>query len=161
MDNENQRTIDAGCWDGFKDVSQPVEGFYSATPTPDFECPTEFSDFLIDIGFGQDVPSDVRDFWRAQHRRNYPGNDGRERLYMCSVNLRDRDGLQARIADIECPVLWLHGTADQVYSVKNAEYEIPLFKKTKAQLQVVEGGQHFLSFSHPEEVAQALLKFVK
>ena len=26
-----------------------------------------------------------------------------------------------------CPVLWMHGTADQVYSVRNAEDEISRF----------------------------------
>lgn len=147
MDKECQRTIDLGCWDGYKDVSQPVEGFYSMEATPKFECPTDFSDFLIEVGFGKDVSSETREFWRAQHRKNYPGDDGRQRLYMCSVNLRDRDGLHARIADITCPVLWLHGTADLVYSVANAKYELPLFKRTDAQLEVVDGGQHFLSHS--------------
>lgn len=161
MNKECQHTVDLGCWDGYKDVSTSVEAFWSQEPVPNFETPVEFSDFLINVGFGNDVASDVREFWRAQHRKNYPGDDGRDRLYMCAVNLRDRDGLHARIQDITCPVLWLHGTADQVYSVANAKEEIPLFKRTNAKLQVVEGGQHFLSFSHPEEVAQALLNFVK
>jgi len=161
MDNENPRTVEAGCWDGAKDVSVSVEGFWSKDPVPNFEIPVDFSDFLIDVGFGKDVSKDIREFWRNQHRKNYPGDDGRQRLYMCAVNLRDRDGLHARIQDITCRVLWLHGTSDQVYSVANAKYEIPLFKRTDAQLQVVQDGQHFLSFSHPEEVAQALLKFVK
>ena len=80
---------------------------------------------------------------------------------MAAINLSERDGLHQRLSDVVCPVLWLHGTRDAVYSVKNAEEEIKLFTNSPdAQLQVVEGGQHFLSFSHPEEVDGALIKFV-
>lgn len=164
MDKECQRTIDLGCWDGYKDVSQAVNAF-KAEPgkeQPDFEAPTWFCDFLIDVGFGKDVDSKVRDFWRQEIKDNYKGEDGRNRIHMASVNLRDRDGLHARVADVTCPVRWIHGTRDAVYSVANAKEEIPLFTGSPdARLQVIEGGQHFLSFSHPNEIAQALLEFVK
>lgn len=161
MDKECERTVKLGCWDGFKDVSQCVEAFWSKEPQPDFSPPQWYSDFLIDIGFGKNVDQKVRDYWRNQIKNNYQGDEGRQRIYMASVNLRDRDSLHARIQDIRCKVLWLHGTADVVYSVSNAQEELPLFKSTDAELQVVEGGQHFLSFSHPDEVADALLAFVK
>lgn len=162
MDNENERTRKLGCWDGYEDVSGAVNAFHSLEPTPNFEPPSWFADFLIDVGFGKDVADDVREFWRNQIKNNYQGDDGRARLHMCAVNLRDRDGLHARIPYITCPVLWLHGTSDAVYSVANAEEEIKLFASSPdARLQVVEGGQHFLSFSHPEEVNKALIGFVK
>lgn len=161
MNKECQRTIDLGCWDGYNDVDKAVQAFWSKEAVPDFEVPLWYSDFLIDIGFGKDVDSKVRDFWRNQIKNNYVGEEGRQRIHMAAINLRDRDGLHARIADLECPVLWIHGTSDVVYSVANAKEELPLFKKTNPKLQVVEGGQHFLSFSHPEEIAQALLGFVK
>lgn len=161
MNKECQRTIDLGCWDGYNDVDNAVQAFWSKEAVPDFEVPLWYSDFLIDIGFGKDVDSKVRDFWRNQIKNNYVGEEGRQRIHMAAINLRDRDGLHARIADLECPVLWIHGTSDVVYSVANAKEELPLFKKTNPKLQVVEGGQHFLSFSHPEEIAQALLGFVK
>jgi pimeloyl-ACP methyl ester carboxylesterase len=80
---------------------------------------------------------------------------------MATINLRDRDGLHGRLSDVVCPVLWLHGTADAVYSIANAEREIKLFVKSPdAQLKVVEGGQHFLSYSHPKEVDGAVKEFV-
>ena len=80
---------------------------------------------------------------------------------MAAINLRDRDGLHGRLFDVRCPVLWLHGTSDPVYSVKNAEREIKKFVNSPdAQLKVVEGGEHFLSFSHPKEVDAALVEFV-
>jgi len=86
---------------------------------------------------------------------------GRQRMRMAAINLRERDGLHGRLFDVRCPVLWLHGTADAVYSVANAEEEIKMFVNSPdARLQVVEEGQHFLSFSHPKEVDEALIGFV-
>jgi pimeloyl-ACP methyl ester carboxylesterase len=50
---------------------------------------------------------------------------------------------------------------DVVYSVANAKEEIKLFvNSTDARLQIVGGGGHFLSASHPREVDQALIDFV-
>ncbi|WP_405164603.1 alpha/beta hydrolase [Nocardia sp. NBC_01499] len=78
------------------------------------------------------------------------------------MNLRDRDGLHGRLDDVRCPVLWLHGTADQVYSVENAKEKIRMFTRSpEARLAVVEGGQHFLSASNPAEVDDAALEFVR
>lgn len=54
------------------------------------------------------------------------------------------------------------GTDDAVYSVANAEEEIKLFTNSPdAQLITVKDGQHFLSASHPQEVDNALIDFVK
>ena len=48
-----------------------------------------------------------------------------------------------------------------MYSVANAEEEIKLFVNSPdAKLQTVKDGQHFLSYSHPEVVDQALIDFV-
>lgn len=81
---------------------------------------------------------------------------------MATINLRDRDSLHGRLDDIRCPVLWLQGTSDAVYSVANAEEEIKLFENSSdAQLQAVEGGQHFLSESNAVEVDAAVEAFVK
>jgi hypothetical protein len=56
----------------------------------------------------------------------------------------------------------LHGTKDAAYSVPNAEDEIKMFvNSSDASLQIVEGGQHYLSASHPEVVDSALMEFVK
>ena len=80
---------------------------------------------------------------------------------MAAINLRERDGLHGRLFDIRCPVLWLHGTADVVYSVSNAEEEIKLFVNAKsAELVTIPEGAHFLSASHPKEVDNALIGFV-
>jgi len=57
---------------------------------------------------------------------------------------------------------FLQGTKDVVYSVANAEREIKLFVNSPdARLVTVPGGAHFLSASHPKDVDQALIEFVK
>jgi len=161
MDYESERTHKLGCWDGAAATTPTIDAFTTKEATPDFEPGNDFADFLIDIGFGKECPSDARQFWRNQIRSNYRGDDGRKRIRMAAINLRERDGLHGRLFDIRCPVLWLHGTSDAVYSVANAEEEIRLFVNSPdAQLQVVKDGQHFLSFSHPKDVDSALIKFV-
>ena len=98
---------------------------------------------------------------------------------MAAINLKERDGLHSRLFDVRCPVMWLHvslcsnksvtqhspseqGTNDVVYSVANAQEEIKLFTNSPdAQLITVKDGQHFLSASHPHEVDNALIDFVK
>ena len=103
-----------------------------------------------------------KQFWLDTYRQNYTGDDGRHRLRTASVNLRDRDGLEARLGDVVCPVLWLQGTADSVYSVANAEDGIARFTGSpSAELQIVEGGQHFLTASDPETANAATLAFVE
>tara|TARA_R110002003_G_scaffold45_15_gene3583 strand:+ start:17977 stop:18171 length:195 start_codon:yes stop_codon:yes gene_type:complete len=54
------------------------------------------------------------------------------------------------------------GTDDAVYTIANAKEEIVLFKGSPdARLEVIEGGKHFLSASHPKEVFGAVVEFVK
>ena len=161
MDCESERAHKLGCWDGYASCTPSIKEWSTTSSTPDFEPSTEFCDFLVDTGFGRDCPQEARDYWRKEIKANYKGDDGRKRARMCSINLRDRDGLHGRLFDVRCPVLWLHGTSDAVYSVPNAEEEIKLFVNSPdARLQTVEGGQHFLSFSHPKEVDSALIQFV-
>jgi len=161
LDFESEKTRELGCWNAPKDLTVNIDKWTSLKPVSDFEPGNDFSDFLIDIGFGKDCPQDVRDFWRNEIKANYVGEEGRKRIRMATINLRDRDGLHGRLSDVVCPVLWLHGTADAVYSVANAEREIKLFVRSPdAQLKIVEGGQHFLSYSHPKEVDGAVKEFV-
>ncbi|KAK5696331.1 hypothetical protein LTR17_024303 [Elasticomyces elasticus] len=161
MDYESERTRSLGCWNGPEDLQANIEAWTTNDRTDDFEPHEDYANFLIDIGFGTDCPKEARDYWVKEIKANYKGDDGRRRIRMAAINLAQRDGLHARLSDVRCPVLWLHGTADPVYSVKNAEQEIKMFVNSPdAQLQTVEGGQHFLSFSHPKEVDGALIKFI-
>ncbi|WP_017835838.1 alpha/beta fold hydrolase [Dietzia sp. UCD-THP] len=125
----------------------------------------EDDDFVVAVlgaGLGENVSDAERDFWIQTYRINYRRDEGRRRLRTSSINLRDRDGPEARLSDVHCPVLWLQGTADQVYSVANAEDGIARFTGSlSATLQIVEGGQHFLTASDPEVADAATLAFVE
>lgn len=164
MDYESPTTRSLGCWDASSALNDMISSLTTTSNVPDsFTLPLENADFLIDVGFGKDSisPSD-RAYWREQIQTSYAGDEGRRRARMAAINLRDRDGLHGRLWDVRCPVLWLHGTADAVYSVKNAEREIEKFANAPwKELRVVEGGEHFLSFSHPREVDGALVEFVE
>ncbi|MCF6746179.1 alpha/beta hydrolase [Blastococcus sp. KM273128] len=160
MDFESQRSRELGCWNGVEFCTPAIDAL--AQPVgDDWVIPTELVDATLAEGMGDDVPDDERAFWHKTHQQNYAGDDGRERLRTSSINLRDRDGLHARLDSVRCPVLWMHGTADRVYSVANAEAEIGLFVSSpQAELRVVEGGQHFLSATNPDVVNAATAEFV-
>ena len=159
MDSESPRSRDLGCWDGVAFCTPAIDAL-AGTVGDDWVVPGDLVDAVLAEGLGE-VPDEERSFWHTTYRENYTGDAGRERLRTSSVNLRDRDGLHGRLDGVRCPVLWMHGTADPVYSVANAEEEIALFTGSgSAELRVVEGGRHFLSASHPREVDSATVEFI-
>ncbi|RFU31829.1 hypothetical protein B7463_g4515, partial [Scytalidium lignicola] len=141
MDYESSRTRDLGCWDGVAACSGLITLHGDLTPAHDFEPGDAYYDFLMEIGFGKNVKKETRDYWATVIRDNYHGDEGKKRICMAAVNLTSRDGLHERLPGIRCPVLWLQGTADVVFSIKNAEEEIKLFKNSaQARLIPLEGG---------------------
>ncbi|MGY1670472.1 alpha/beta fold hydrolase [Geodermatophilus sp. SYSU D00710] len=161
MDAESRRSRDLGCWDGVGFCPPAIDAL-AGSVGEDWVVPAELVDAVLAEGLGEDVPDDERAFWHARHRENYAGDAGRERLRLSSVNLRDRDGLHGRLDGVRCPVLWMHGTADPVYSVANAEDGIRRFVNSPhAELRVVEGGRHFLSASDPAAVDAATVEFIR
>lgn len=151
LDYESERTRKHGCWNGPADLTPSIKKWTTNQSVSSFEPGEDYSNFLIDIGFGKDCDKSVRKYWNDTIRENYQGDDGRRRIRMAAINLAERDGLHSRLPDVKCPVLWLHGTKDVVYTVPNAKEEIKLFTNSKdAKLVVVQDGQHFLSFSHPK-----------
>ncbi|MGY1719033.1 alpha/beta fold hydrolase [Blastococcus sp. SYSU DS0753] len=160
MDFESQRSRELGCWDGVAFCTPAIDALAEPVGN-DWTVPVELVDATLAEGMGDDVPADERAFWHREHQENYAGDAGRQRLRISSINLRDRDGLHGRLDGVRCPVLWMHGTADRVYSVANAQAEIELFVNSAgAELRVVEGGQHFLSATHPEVVNAATVEFI-
>ncbi|KAI7202134.1 alpha/beta-hydrolase [Hortaea werneckii] len=161
MDYESERTRKLGCWDAPTGLTPTINACTTNSATPDFEPGGDYCNFLIDTGFGKDCADEARRYWINEIKANYRGDEGRRRLRMAAINLKERDGLHSRLFDVRCPVMWLHGTSDVVYSVENAREEIGLFVNSPdAKLKVIENGQHFLSFSHPKEVDEALFEFV-
>ncbi|KAG9376586.1 Alpha/beta hydrolase fold family protein [Pyrenophora tritici-repentis] len=162
LDSESPRSRDLGCWHAVEPLAERITGEFGPSAAGDGFAPSkDFVDFLVDVGFGKACPEDVRRFWEQEIKRNYQGEEGRKRIRMAAINLRDRDGLHLRLEDVRCPVLWLHGTDDAVYSVANAKEEIQLFTNSpEARLEVIQGGQHFLSASNPKEVNEHVVAFV-
>ncbi|KAF2096369.1 hydrolase, alpha/beta fold family [Rhizodiscina lignyota] len=161
MDSESPRTVALGCWDVSLAMTPGIQLLTSPEPIPDFALVDPYIDPTIDVGLGKDCAQEDRDFWRETMRKNYLGDDGRQRFRMAAINLRDRDGLHGRLVDVRCPVLWMHGTNDAVYSVANATEEIELFTNApEKQLVIVKNGYHFLSASNLAEVDTALLEFI-
>ncbi|KAL2071402.1 hypothetical protein VTL71DRAFT_12637 [Oculimacula yallundae] len=150
MDSETDRTRKLGCWDGPSGLKPLISSWSTKQTTPDFEPSDEYCNYLVDSGLGVDCDAASRAFWVKAVKVNYKGDQGRKRIRMAAINLVERDGLHTRLPDVNCPVLWMHGTKDAVYSVRNAEEEIELFTNSKeAKLVTVPDGQHFLSASNP------------
>ena len=160
MDFESRRSRDLGCWDGIEFCTPAIDAL--AEPVgDDWVIPAELVDAVLKEGLGEDVPPEERSFWHTAYAKNYTGDAGRKRVRISSINLRDRDGLHGRLDGVRCPVLRMHGTADPVYSVANAEDEMALLVNSPdAELRVVEGGQHFLSASNPDDVNPAAAEFI-
>ena len=161
MDYESQRTRDLGCWDIAPIGDSLISGWSSTSSTPDFSLDDGYVGLLCTLGVGPDADPSLVQAMSSATKADYTGDNGRQRARMCAINLRDRDGLHGRLYDVKCPVTWMHGTADQVYSVANAKEEIILFvNSVEAKLETVEGGQHFLSASNPKQVEPVLVEFV-
>jgi len=160
MDHDNDRMVKDGCFDARSTVPPMIETF-SKPVGGTFELPDEFCNLVVENGFGKDCSKETREQWVEILKKNYRGDPGRKRLREAAINLLERDGLHSRLPDIKCPVLWLQGDADVVYSVDNANHEIKLFSNSPdARVVVVKGGHHYLSWTHAEEVNAALLEFV-
>ncbi|KAF7715301.1 Epoxide hydrolase-like protein [Penicillium ucsense] len=161
MDSESERSRKLNCWDGPSIVASFVKQWANSEPTSNFEPDDAYCNATIGIGLNE-VSPDVQEFWTKTIKANYQGEAGRQRIRMAAINLAERGGLHLRLPDVRCPVLWLHGTRDAVYSLANAEEETQLFTSSpSADLVPIEGGAHFLSASRPREVNAALLQFVK
>jgi pimeloyl-ACP methyl ester carboxylesterase len=160
MDSESERSRQMQCWDGPSIVRSFLIQWASCQPITNFEPGVGYCDAVISIGLNE-CSTDVREFWTRTIKENYDGEEGRQRIRMAAINLAERDGLRLRLPDVVCPVKWMHGTKDAVFSVANAEEEIQMFTGSPdAQLMIIHGGAHFLNSSHPQEVNAAVLAFV-
>lgn len=160
MDYESERLVKAGSWDARSVMPPMIETFSKPVPST-WELEEEFCSALVDNGFGKECAEETRTQWIGLLKKNYRGDAGRKRLRQAAINLLERDGLFQRLPDIKCPVLWLQGESDAVFSVETANEEIKLFTNSPdAHVIPVKGGQHYLSWSNPEEVDSALLEFI-
>ncbi|GAB3145421.1 3-oxoadipate enol-lactonase [Amycolatopsis stemonae] len=113
-------------------------------------APPEVLDGVARICFG-DFPVDE---WKERWKSVSPAQ-----LTPAMTALVERDSVLERVGEIACPALVLHGSADLAYPVERAA-ELAAALPAAEPLVVVDGGAHFLSYTHPEEVNPALGKFL-
>ncbi|PGH23798.1 hypothetical protein AJ80_02228 [Polytolypa hystricis UAMH7299] len=163
IDYESSVSRTKACWDPTPIIAPFIQTWSTPTsPNPE--------DFLIDevwcgmvstLGFGLNVTTETIEFWKQTLRDVYKGDEGRKKVRMATMNLLQRDGLGLRVRDVKCPVYWLQGTEDTVYSKEYAQEQSKLFiSSVEVKFSVVEGGAHYLNVTTPMEVAEALLELV-
>lgn len=163
MDAETAQTREIGCWDPVPFVRPFIEDRWAAgaggKPTPDFVVDDEWIASIAHLGFGKAATPENTEFWTKTLREIYKGDEGRHKLRMATIALVERDGLLFRLPYVRCPVHWLHGTEDPVYSPEIPKKQIKLFTGSKdAKLDLLEGGAHFLNATHPKEMSEAILQ---
>jgi 3-oxoadipate enol-lactonase len=83
--------------------------------------------------------------------------DGLRIAFRC---LLDRDDITDRLAEIKCPALIVHGTADAAIPIADAEI-MQAGLAGPVTLVPVEGGTHASNMSHPDPVNAAILDFLR
>src|SRR6476646_2512725 len=101
MDDESQRSRDLGCWDGDEFVTPTIDEF-SAPVGDDWVVTDDYVTKLLESGLGDTVTPEEYAFWLKTYRVNYTGDAGRKRILVSAINLRDRDGLHARLDGVLC-----------------------------------------------------------
>lgn len=111
-------------------------------------------DTMEAVCLGERAAAPLRAAWREAWRQ-VPG----ERVAANIAPLVARDSLVPRLAEIRCPTLVLHGSADAAYPVDHAEQIVDVVPRAEP-LVVVEGGAHFLSLTDADEVTPLLGAFL-
>lgn len=114
----------------------------------------ELVDTMVAICLGESAPDAVRERWREIWAQ-VPG----DRVLANIHPLVGRDSLVERLAEITCPTLVLHGSADAAYPVAHAQ-QIAEGVPGAEPLVLIEGGGHFLSLTDADEVNPALRAFL-
>ncbi|KAJ3738176.1 putative alpha/beta hydrolase [Lentinula raphanica] len=165
MDCESDESRKKGAWNTDQlQLSALTEKWYSATPTPSFVIDDGWCEMVHSFGFGKRLTQEQKDFWTSTLKSVYKGDEGRKKLRVALICLIERDGLLLRLRDIKCPVCWIqvgHSGQMATYPPALASEHIKLFTSSKdVKFNVLEGGCHYLTASHPIEVGDALKELV-
>jgi 3-oxoadipate enol-lactonase len=95
--------------------------------------------------------------WNEQHAQSAPDDLGQLTWpFRC---LMDRDDITGRLAEITCPSLIVHGTADAAIPLARAQ-AVRDGLAGPVTFTVVEGAPHASNVTHPDEVNQAIRGFL-
>jgi len=96
--------------------------------------------------------------WQEQYAQWSPDDLGQLSWpFRC---LMDRDDITGRLGEITCPALILHGTADAAIPVAQAE-AVRAGLGGPVTFTLIEGGSHASNVTHPEQVNEAILSFLR
>jgi pimeloyl-ACP methyl ester carboxylesterase len=93
--------------------------------------------------------------WIAKWRR-LP----RENISPTSDCLFDRDDITDRLAEITCPAIVFHGTADQSIEIGKAEQLCAALSGCVGLVRI-DGGPHASNLTHPDQVNGPLIEFLR
>ncbi len=83
----------------------------------------------------------------------------REQLVFAGGALLDRDDISGRVAEITCPILAIHGTADQAITLDRAQALADAAPDHRGIVRV-DGAAHAPNMTHPDQVNAALAEFL-
>lgn len=95
--------------------------------------------------------------WNDQYARWSP--DDLDQLTWPFRCLMDRDDITGRLAAVTCPTLIVHGTADAAIPMARAK-AVRDSLGGPVTFTAVDGGPHASNVTHPDEVNQAILRFL-
>ena len=109
---------------------------------------------LIEASVGLIISPAPADKWTAKWR-SWP----QHRVTNMIETLLGREDITDRLGEIDCPVAIVHGTADPSIPMEKAEALCAGLSRCSSVTRI-EGGGHASNLSHPEEVNEALEKFL-
>lgn len=96
--------------------------------------------------------------WMAKWQRRYAGAAARV-MQQPARTLLDRDDISDRVAEIRCPALVVHGTADPAIDIERGRELCGRLPHCTAMVPV-EGAAHAANLTHPKPVNAALGDFL-
>ncbi|GAA6022315.1 hypothetical protein JCM10207_003282 [Rhodosporidiobolus poonsookiae] len=122
--------------------------------------PKAFLDWLIPLGWGDDAPKEVQDFWRQSCIERYSGAAGGRRLFGALTELLERDPMDARLLDFQCPLWVIHGERDVglLWQEVKTDFDMRVPDCLDKRWELVPGGAHFLTQSRFEACKKVILE---
>ncbi|HXS62658.1 MAG TPA: alpha/beta hydrolase [Streptosporangiaceae bacterium] len=84
----------------------------------------------------------------------------RDQFTLAFAALTERDDITGRLGEIGCPTLVIHGTADAAIPMERAE-QVRDGLGGQVSFHVVTDGTHAANVSHPDDVNEAVLNFLR
>ncbi|KAF2671713.1 alpha/beta-hydrolase [Microthyrium microscopicum] len=140
-------------------LTQTISGL-SATDA-NFALPSAIVQGSADLSLGPDGTAADKKLVFEDSNKYYTGDTGRKKFVEASIALITRDCLHLRLDAITCPVLWIRGGEDKIFTEGVAKQDIEHLKNASVTTEVVDGGYHAPTWTHAEKLNGVLLEFIK